>query len=79
IGANKLDQLLPALGEPLRQLIPGPHQLLRSLGNGSREVMLVLADLGGQPYSDLHAQAFAKTALCSERAIHQFARQRHSE
>lgn len=73
IGPNNQDQLLPALGEPLRQLFPGPHLLLRSLGNGSRVVMLVLADLGGQPFSDLHAQAFAKTAQCTERAIQQFA------
>ncbi|MBW6114046.1 histidine kinase, partial [Pseudomonas aeruginosa] len=79
IGPNNQDQLLPALGEPLRQLFPGPHLLLRSLGNGSRVVMLVLADLGGQPFSDLHAQAFAKTAQCTERAIQQFGRQRHTE
>ncbi|VFT25698.1 thiosulfate sulfurtransferase [Pseudomonas aeruginosa] len=46
IGPNNQDQLLPALREPLRQLFPGPHLLLRSLGNGSRVVMLVLADLG---------------------------------
>ncbi|WP_204275470.1 hypothetical protein, partial [Enterobacter hormaechei] len=32
IGPNNQDQLLPALGEPLRQLFPGPHLLLRSLG-----------------------------------------------
>ncbi|MBG4608022.1 HDOD domain-containing protein [Pseudomonas aeruginosa] len=79
IGPNNQDQLLPALGEPLRQLFPGPHLLLRSLGNGSRVVMLVLADLGGQPFSDLHAQAFAKTAQCTERAIQQFGSQRHTE
>lgn len=79
IGPNNQDQLLPALGEPLRQLFPGPHLLLRSLGNGSRVVMLVLADLGGQPFSDLHAQAFAKTAQCTERAIQQFGRQRRTE
>ena len=41
--------------------------------------MLVLAALGGQPFSDLHAQAFAKTAQCTERAIQQFGRQRRTE
>ncbi|KFF31983.1 hypothetical protein G039_0330040 [Pseudomonas aeruginosa VRFPA01] len=79
IGPNNQDQLLPALPEPLRQRFPGPHLLLRSLGNGTRVVMLLLADLAGQPFSDLHAQAFAKTAQCTERAVQQFGRQRRTE
>lgn len=78
ISPNNQGQLLPALGEPLHRLFPGPHLLLRSLDNGSRVVMLVLADLGGQPFSDLHVQAFAKIAQRTERVIQQFGRQRHT-
>lgn len=58
----------------LKALLPSEHLLLRSLGNGSRVVMLLAADRNGQPLGDLHAQAFARTAQCIEQAIRQMSR-----
>ncbi|MFH7128242.1 hypothetical protein ACHWUR_29300 [Klebsiella pneumoniae] len=64
IVPNNQDQLLPALGEPTcANCSLGLTCCCSRWATGSRVVMLVLADLGGQPFSDLHAQAFAKTAL----------------
>ena len=56
----------------LRQLFPGEHLLLRSLGNSGRVVMLILADQGGGPFSETSVQAFGKTAQCIEKALNSF-------
>lgn len=69
VGPNNQDQLLPALDKPLRQPFPGFHLLLRSLGNGSRVVVLVLADLDGQPPNGPRVQALVKTTQCTEYTI----------
>ena len=61
--------LLPA---SLRGLFKGEHLLLRSLSNNGRVVMLLVADQGGGPLSDVSVQAFGKTAQCIERALHAF-------
>ncbi|MCA4962322.1 HDOD domain-containing protein [Pseudomonas sp. Y24-6] len=61
--------LLPA---SLRSLFGGEHLLLRSLVNNGRVIMLVVADQGGGPFSDITVQAFGKTAQCIEKALHSF-------
>lgn len=58
----------------LKALLPSEHLLLRSLGNGNRVVMLLIADRDGQPLGDLHAQAFGRTAQCIEQAVRQMSR-----
>lgn len=58
----------------LKALLPSEHLLLRSLGNGSRVVMLLAVDRNGQPLGDLHAQAFGRTAQCIEQAVRQMSR-----
>jgi len=61
--------LLPA---SLRSLFGGEHLLLRSLVNKGRVVMLVVADQGGGPFSEITVQAFGKTAQCIEKALSSF-------
>ncbi|PWB33019.1 histidine kinase [Pseudomonas sp. SDI] len=61
--------LLPA---SLRTLFRGDNLLLRSLASNGRVVMLILADQGGGPFSDVSVQAFGKTAQCIERALTAF-------
>ncbi|NER62710.1 HDOD domain-containing protein [Pseudomonas sp. MAFF212427] len=61
--------LLPA---SLRVLFRGEHLLLRSLSSNGKVVMLVLADQGGGPFSEISVQAFGKTAQCVERALTAF-------
>ncbi len=61
--------LLPA---NLRAQFPGTHLLLRSLSCNGRVIMLVLADQGGGPFSEMTVQAFGKTAQCIEKALHAF-------
>ncbi|CAD5106537.1 HDOD domain-containing protein [Zestomonas carbonaria] len=61
--------LLPG---PLKALFPSEHLLLRSLAHNGRVVMLLVADREGLVLDDIHAQAFAKTSQCIERALEQF-------
>lgn len=56
----------------LRRLFRGDHLLLRSLSNNGRVIMLVVADQGGGPFSEITVQAFGKTAQCIEKALHSF-------
>jgi len=56
----------------LRGLFKGEHLLLRSLASNDRVVMLVVADQGGGPFSEITVQAFGKTAQCIERALTTF-------
>ena len=65
-------QISAALPNNLRNLFPGEHLLLRSLSNNGRVVMLVLADQGGGPLSEITVQAFGKTAQCIEKALNSF-------
>lgn len=65
-------QLSALLPKSLRSLFPGEHLLLRSLSNNGRVVMLVVADQGGGPMSEITVQAFGKTAQCIEKALHSF-------
>ncbi|MGF0242212.1 HDOD domain-containing protein [Rhodococcus sp. IEGM1300] len=61
--------LLPA---SLRAQFSGEHLLLRSLVNNGRVIMIVVADQGGGPFSEITVQAFGKTAQCIEKALHSF-------
>lgn len=61
--------LLPA---GLRSQFSGEHLLLRSLVNNGRVIMIVVADQGGGPFSEITVQAFGKTAQCIEKALHSF-------
>lgn len=61
--------LLPA---SLRAQFGGEHLLLRSLVNNGRVIMIVAADQGGGPFSEITVQAFGKTAQCIEKALHSF-------
>ena len=61
--------LLPA---SLRSQFGGEHVLLRSLVNNGRVIMIVVADQGGGPFSEITVQAFGKTAQCIEKALHSF-------
>jgi hypothetical protein len=61
--------LLPA---SLRAQFRGEHLLLRSLINNGRVIMVVVADQGGGPLSEITVQAFGKTAQCIEKALHSF-------
>jgi HD-like signal output (HDOD) protein len=61
--------LLPA---SLRSWFGGEHLLLRSLVNNGRVIMIVVADQGGGPFSEITVQAFGKTAQCIEKALHSF-------
>ncbi|MEB0048794.1 MULTISPECIES: HDOD domain-containing protein [unclassified Pseudomonas] len=61
--------LLPA---SLRNQFGGDHLLLRSLVNNGRVIMIVAADQGGGPFSEITLQAFGKTAQCIEKALHSF-------
>jgi hypothetical protein len=61
--------LLPA---SLRSQFGGEHLLLRSLVNNGRVIMIVVADQGGGPLSEITVQAFGKTAQCIEKALHSF-------
>ncbi|VVN11467.1 hypothetical protein PS662_03867 [Pseudomonas fluorescens] len=61
--------LLPA---GLRAQFGGEHLLLRSLVNNGRVIMIVVADQGGGPFSEITVQAFGKTAQCIEKALHSF-------
>lgn len=61
--------LLPA---SLRAQFGGEHLILRSLVNNGRVIMVVVADQGGGPFSEITVQAFGKTAQCIEKALHSF-------
>ncbi|MGO4308857.1 HDOD domain-containing protein [Pseudomonas sp. KB_15] len=65
-------QFSALLPNSLRSLFSGEHLLLRSLVNNGRVIMIVVADQGGGPFSEISVQAFGKTAQCIEKALHSF-------
>lgn len=65
-------QFSALLPSQLKGLFTGEHLLLRSLSSNGRVVMLVFADQGGGPFSEISVQAFGKTAQCIERALSSF-------
>jgi hypothetical protein len=60
------------LPNSLRSQFGGEHLLLRSLSSNGRVVMLVVADQGGGPFSEITVQAVGKTAQCIEKALNSF-------
>lgn len=60
------------LPNSLRSQFGGEHLLLRSLSSNGRVVMLVVADQGSGPFSEITVQAFGKTAQCIEKALNSF-------
>jgi len=56
----------------LRAQFRGEHLILRSLVNNGRVIMVVAADQGGGPFSEITVQAFGKTAQCIEKALNTF-------
>ncbi|WP_397450196.1 HDOD domain-containing protein [Pseudomonas sp. NA-150] len=65
-------QFSALLPQQLKTLFSGEHLLLRSLSSNGRVIMLVFADQGGGPFSEISVQAFGKTAQCIERALSSF-------
>ncbi|MBV7489367.1 HDOD domain-containing protein [Pseudomonas sp. PDM30] len=65
-------QFSAMLPNSLRSQFSGEHLLLRSLINNGRVIMIVVADQGGGPFSEISVQAFGKTAQCIEKALHSF-------
>jgi hypothetical protein len=65
-------QFSALLPTSLRSQFGGEHLLLRSLVNNGRVIMIVVADQGGGPFSEITVQAFGKTAQCIENALHSF-------
>jgi HD-like signal output (HDOD) protein len=65
-------QFSALLPNNLRSQFSGEHLLLRSLLNNGRVIMIIVADQGGGPFSDITVQAFGKTAQCIEKALHCF-------
>lgn len=67
-------QFSALLPNGLRAQFSGEHLLLRSLVNNGRVIMIVVADQGGGPFSEITVQAFGKTAQCIEKALQNFSR-----
>jgi hypothetical protein len=65
-------QFSALLPPQLKSLFTGEHLLLRSLSSNGKVLMLVFADQGGGPFSEISVQAFGKTAQCIERALTSF-------
>ncbi|MVV51226.1 HDOD domain-containing protein [Pseudomonas sp. PB120] len=80
LGQQAQVRLTPANNAQFSALLPGnlrshfsgEHLLLRSLVNNGRVIMIVVADQGGGPFSEITVQAFGKTAQCIEKALHSF-------
>ena len=66
-------QYSPLLPGSLKSLFPGEHLILRSIASQQRVAMLLVADQGGGPFSEVSVQAFGKTVQCIERALTSFA------
>ncbi|HEY0290489.1 MAG TPA: HDOD domain-containing protein [Pseudomonas sp.] len=56
----------------LRSPFSGENLLIRSIASNGRVLMLLVADQGGGPLSEITVQAFGKTAQCIERALTTF-------
>ncbi|WP_062379055.1 HDOD domain-containing protein [Pseudomonas abietaniphila] len=65
-------QFSALLPPQLRNLFTGENLLIRSLASNGRVVMLIVADQGGGPFSEVTVQAFGKTSQCVEKALTTF-------
>lgn len=60
----------------LKALFNGRHWLIKSVANNGKVIMLIVADQGGGPFSEISVQAFGKTIQCVERALSSFTRRK---
>lgn len=65
-------QFSALLPDSLRGQFSGENLLIRSLSSKDRVLMLLIADQGGGPLSEITVQAFGKTAQCIEKALTTF-------
>ncbi|WP_296259083.1 MULTISPECIES: HDOD domain-containing protein [unclassified Pseudomonas] len=72
LTASNNAQFSALLPPQLRHLFSGENLLIRSLGSNGRVVMVVMADQGGGPFSEVTVQAFGKTGQCIEKALTTF-------
>jgi hypothetical protein len=72
VSLENHDLYWPMLPASLRSLFRGDNLLARSLVINGRVAMVLLADQGGGPFSEITVQAFGKTAQCIERALSTF-------
>ena len=72
INLENHDRHWSTLPASLRTLFRGDNLLVRSLVSNGRVTMVLLADQGGVPFSEVTVHAFDKTAQCIERALTTF-------
>ncbi|MFY1666402.1 HDOD domain-containing protein [Pseudomonas sp. Pseu.R1] len=72
LTASNNAQFSALLPPQLRSLFPGENLLIRSLASNGRVVMVIMADQGGGPFSEVTVQAFGKTGQCIEKALTTF-------
>ena len=58
----------------LKPLFDGQHLLLRSLSQGEKVVMLLIADAGGNAIDELQVQTFTRTAQALEKGLQIYAK-----
>ena len=73
LSPANIAQFSATLPGTLKSLFTGEHLLIRSIASNNRVVMLIFADQGGGPLSDVSVQGFGKTVQCIERALASFA------
>jgi hypothetical protein len=72
LNASNNAQFSALLPPQLRNLFSGENLLIRSLASNGRVVMVIIADQGGGPLSEVTVQAFGKTGQCIEKALTTF-------
>lgn len=72
LNASNHAQFSALLPAQLRSFFSGDNLLIRSLGSNGRVVMIIVADQGGGPFSEVTVQAFGKTGQCVEKALTTF-------
>lgn len=72
LTASNNAQFSALLPPQLRSLFSGENLVIRSLACNGKVLMVVVADQGGGPLSEVTVQAFGKTGQCIERALTTF-------
>lgn len=76
LNASNNAQFSALLPPQLRNLFPGENLLIRSLASNGRVIMMIVADQGGGPFSEVTVQAFGKTGQCIEKALTTFSQRK---
>lgn len=76
LTASNNAQFSALLPSQLRSLFPGENLLIRSLASNGRVLMVIVADQGGGPFSEVTVQAFGKTGQCIEKALTSFSQRK---